>query len=260
MWLDKLEKRFGNYAIPRLINIIICGNICVWFFLGTQRDALQRLMLDRRLVASGEIWRLVTHLLVPPTQSVIWLFFFLYLLWIYGNALEREWGAFRFNVFYFSGAVLTTIGGLLFQGGQGTLGGVYLSATVFFAFATLFPNFELLLFFILPVKIKWLALLSAGIFAVQFIEGTGAVRAVILLSLGNYLLFFGRPFLETFTYRRRREQFRSSMASTTSGAFHRCASCDRTEKDDNELEFRVCTDCEGGREYCLEHLNTHEHV
>lgn len=254
--LDWLEKRLGNYAVPRLINLVVMVNTAFYLMAMANPRQAQRFLLDRDAVMAGEVWRLFTHVVAAQPIAPIWMFFEMYLLWLFGNALEQEWGAFKLNVFYFSGAIATTIAGLAVGGAS--MGSIWVNTSVFLAFATLFPDFELLLFFILPVKVKWLALITTGLYAIRMIEGPWVVRAMVLAGVANYLLFFWRPFFDNLRHRNRRERFRRQVAAAAPETFHRCTACGKTEKDDPKLEFRVCTDCEGGQEYCLEHLD-HAH-
>lgn len=255
--VDWLEKRFSKYAIPRLINLIAILNAFFYLMSMMHGDQamMQRYGLERNAVLQGEVWRLVTHVVLFPQMNPLFMLFAIYLLWLYGTALEQDWGSFRFNLFYFTGVLATTIGGLL--GGGATSGCVALNTSIFLAFAALWPNFELLLFFLIPVKVKWLAWITFGFYGLTLINGPTTTKLVILASLANYGLFFWRDFYHAMSDRSRREQFQAQMAAERSASFHLCVVCQRTEKDDNRLEFRVCTDC--GNEYCMEHLDHHDH-
>lgn len=252
-WLDKLERSFGHIAVPGLMRIIVVLNAAVFVLLRFNGDWDRALVLDPNLVLRGEVWRLVTYLFLPTTDSAICLAFALYLLWIMGDGLEQEWGAFRLNVFYLCGMIATTV--VAFFITRSSVTNAFLNLSIFLAFATVLPDFELLLFFILPVKVKWLGLLSVAFIGVVVMFASYPANLVPVVSLGNYLLFFGPQLFRTaMTNRedmRRRARFEAASLDNGSEAWHRCVICGKTELDDPELEFRVAED---DREYCAAHL------
>jgi hypothetical protein len=222
---------------------------------------LNKLVLIPQLVMQGEVWRLLTFIFIPPTFSMLWLVFALYFYYMIGTSLENEWGTFKFNVYYFTG-VLAIIAGSLLSGIAGT--SYYLNLTMFLAFASIFPNYEILVFFVLPVKMKYLAWLDAALLGYSFITGTAADRVMIIASILNFLLFFGKD-LYLWVKSRGRAQYKKTAYKAKAGAgkvltVHRCEICGRSEWDDKNLEFRYCVDCEGDHEYCMEHLGTHQHI
>ena len=181
--------------------------------------------------------------------------------------LERTWGAFRFNVYFFMGVlghVLAALVGYLVFGQRWILTTVYLNFSLFFAFAAVYPNLEFLLFMVLPVKAKVLAIVDGIFFAYSFLMGNMADRCAIVLSLANFLVFFlmtrntGR--VSPREIRRRQEFKRQAKIIPKGGTRHRCAVCGRTEADGEDLEFRYCSKCAGNLEYCQDHLYTHRHV
>jgi membrane associated rhomboid family serine protease len=252
-WLDKLERRFGHIAVPGLIRIVVVLNVVVFILLLTSGGLVHALVLDPERILRGEVWRLVTYLFLPPTKDPIFLLFALYLLWIMGDGLEQEWGAFRLNVFYFCGMIATTL--VAFFVTRSSVTNAFLNLSVFLAFATVLPDFELLLFFILPVKVKWLGLLSGAFLGVVVMFASYPANLVPIVSLGNYLLFFGPQFFRTAAANRedmrRRARFEAASHAGPLETMHRCVVCGRTEVDDPELEFRVAED---EREYCMAHL------
>lgn len=193
-WLNRLDRKIGRFAIPHLM-ILLSGvmlGIYVWDFLMPEYGIISLLYLDLNLVAQGQVWRLITFLFLPPDTSVLWILFSLYFYCLIGNSLENEWGAFRFNVFYLfgmAGAILAA----LFTGGVGT--NVYLNLSLFLAFAAIYPEFKVMVFFILPIKIKYLALLDLLFLLVMLVLGGWNIRISILMSFLNVLLFFGGDFL-----------------------------------------------------------------
>jgi len=220
---------------------------------------LSKLVLVPSLVLKGEVWRLVTFLFIPPTTSPMWVLFTLYFYYMIGSALEHEWGSYRFTVYYFVGAA-ATIAAAFLTGSIFT--GAYLNLSLIFAFAYLYPNFQLLIFFFIPVKIKYLAIFYAVSLVLAFWADPVAGLITIGSSVLNFILFFGKDIVLRLKTGRRayynRRSFESKIPKDV--IIHRCSVCGRTEKDDKTLEFRYCVDCDGDYEYCMDHLYTHEHV
>ena len=263
-WLNKMEKKFGKYSIRNLMLYITALNGVVFLLsrvlANTTEGSLfmMKLMLIPPLVREGEIWRLVTFLFIPPTNSPIWLLFALYFYYMIGSTLEHEWGSFKFNIYYLIG-ILGTIGAA-FLGGIGSA--MFLNFSLLFAFSYLFPNYQIMIFFIIPVKMKYLSLAYLALLIFTFWSSPLFGLITILGSTINFLLFFGKDIaLRLATGRKiyyNHRSFESKIPRVI--VIHRCAICGKTEKDDRNLEFRYCVDCDGDYEYCMEHLHTHEHV
>src|SRR5436190_15019623 len=187
--LARLERTLGRFAIERLTTYIV-GGMCIVFVLSYFRpEFLDFLTLDGR--ALRQPWRFVSYLFIPPDVfggSIFWVLFSLYWTWLIGTNLENEWGAFKLNVFYLIGMIGTTIAAVVTGDAQGNL---FINTSLFFAFATIFPNYEILLFFIIPIRVKWLALLTLGGLVLLFIIGGIGTKVAIVVSFANYLMFFG---------------------------------------------------------------------
>ncbi|MFH1724481.1 MAG: hypothetical protein ABII00_07655 [Elusimicrobiota bacterium] len=196
-WIDRLERRFGEWGIPNLALFIVGMNAGIWVLTRAKPEFARLLPLEPALVFEGQVWRLFTFIFIPPRLSPLWLFFWLYLLYIYAQALENEWGEFRFNLFYGIGAAATAAVSLILGVG---LSNVPLNTTIFLSFAALYPDFELLLFFILPVKVKWLAWLAWAGIAWGFAAGGWVTRLALAAGLLNYAVFFGRRHLEAIQH------------------------------------------------------------
>jgi len=258
--LGKLERKLGRYAIQNLMAYIVGLNLLVYLlsYAYPQSRALGMLTLDPGLVLDGQVWRLVTFVFIPPAASVLWILIILYFYYIVGTGLEHEWGSFRFNVYYLAGMV--GIVAAAFIVGQGTTA-LYLNLSLFLAFAYIYPDYEILLFFIIPVKVKYLAWLNWAFFAFTVITAPLPLKAAAIVSVANYFLFFGKDVVANIKNRessyRRRRPFK---AQTQKGTVHKCAVCGITERDDRTMEFRYCSTCEGDYEYCMTHLKAHEHV
>lgn len=190
-WIDKLDRKFGRHAISHLMYGISAVMLLVYFAnLLTRGAVYQLLAFNRSLIFSGQIWRAITFLILPPNNSPIWILFSLYFYCLIGNGLEQEWGSFRFNLFYLIGALGAIISGFL----TGYAVNDYLNFSMFLAFAAIYPNFQILVFFVLPVQVKYLAILDVIFYAFSFISGTFSTRIAILMALLNVILFFGSDF------------------------------------------------------------------
>ena len=286
------ERKFGKYAIKNLsLVLIICyafGYLFEWIY----PDFLHFLYLNPyKIIFRGQIWRLVTWLVVPPSGFDFFTLLMLYFYYSIGTTLERTWGTYRYNVYIFSGAIFTILGAFLLLGytmlfqtdvftalGEdyftivsGMFSTYYVNMSIFLAFAATFPNMQVLLFFILPIKVKVLGIIYGAILIYQFIVGYGtnlavlnvANRFVIAASLMNFIVFFltsrGKIRM-TPKQVKRRQEFRREVKKSVKITRHKCAICGRTEETNPELEFRFCSKCDGNYEYCQDHLFTHTHV
>ncbi len=191
--LNRLERKFGNFGIPNLMTLIVFftavayfGNYLVDPDAGFSLSSL--LYFDRDAIFRGEVWRIITFAFIPPASSPIFIAFSLYLDWIIGSTLEKHWGTFRFNVYYFMGMLGNIIAGLI----TGYATNDYLNMSLFFAFAMLYADFQILLFFVLPLRVIWLAWLEAALLCINFLTTGWQGRIVILVSIANFLLFFGK--------------------------------------------------------------------
>lgn len=221
-WLYKLEYKYGRRAIPGLMKIIAIGQLVVFAlsFLLPKYNIIGLINLTRAGLLSGQVWRLVTFLFVPPQMSLFFTLISLYFYYFVGSALERAWGAFMFNAYYFIGALGALAAALI----TGMGSNYYLNMSLFFAFAILYPDFEFLLFFVLPVKVKYLALLDAALFAWALITGTWAQRAAVIASLVNLIIFFGgnltRYIKQQAAYAKTRRNFREQSSRWNNNRFN----------------------------------------
>ncbi|MBZ0097460.1 MAG: rhomboid family intramembrane serine protease, partial [Taibaiella sp.] len=188
-WLDKLEKRFRHFGVRGLMNYIIGLNAIVFFMIKVAPAFLYIIALIPELVIKGEVWRLVTYLFIPPASSPILLIFVLYFYYMIGSSLEHEWGTFKFNVYYLIGMIGTTAA-VFITGGIAT--SVYLNLSLFLAFAYIFPNYQILLFFFFPIKVKYLAYLDAAFIIYSILTERLPGKVAAIVSIMNFLLFFGK--------------------------------------------------------------------
>lgn len=275
--INTLENKVGHHAIPGLVNIIAGCQVAVWILLKFQPDFGQWLALNKALLLHGEVWRLVTFVFLPGHTNPIWMLVAVMLLLTVGQTLERAWGAFRVNLYVLGGIVFAAMGVLLQQqwtiddllrnaGAEGSLGNdvleqlrrtpdvgamcsLWFGMSIFFAFACVVPNYEILLFMILPLKVKYIAMLGGAKLLLDFID-SGPVRVPMFFSLLNFFIACGPIWWRNFTQHAkvagRRARFESAQLPSGS-FFHKCASCGKTEVDNPSLEFRVAAD---GEEYC----------
>lgn len=209
-WLDRLERHFHWLTIPQFPLFIATANGLIYLMAQFEPRFVQQLVLDPMAVRAGEWWRVFTFLFVPPMMNPIFLVFWLLLLYQFAQALENAWGEFRFFFFYFIGAAATALAALTVL--NEPLENVSLNTSLFLAFATLYPDFELLLFFFIPLKVKWLAWFIWLTVALSLIAGSFTKRVEIGASLSNYMLFFGADIWRTVCLRwevyRNRKRFR----------------------------------------------------
>lgn len=263
-WLDHIERRFRRFAIPNLTGFLAGFQAALWLLIqilpgqAAKGAILEGFLLIPDKVLAGEVWRLATFLFLPSGVGLLSIFC-IYLFWLMGTALEGQWGTVRYN-FYVLIAALTTIAAafLLPNGGPAT--NMFIGSSVFLAFAYLYPDFTLSIYFILPIRIKWLALLTWIGYGFVLIEGDWPSRAYILASICNFLLFFGRDIFHRMRYGK--HTMETAFRKVTEGRkpFHTCAICGLTEHDEPQEDFRICSKCDASTfEYCSQHLRNHEH-
>jgi hypothetical protein len=257
--LARLERRFGPYAIPNLILYVVGGMALVWALSITRPEAYERLRLDMDAVRHGQVWRLVTFLFLPKASGY-WMLISLYFTWWVGSSLEEHWGAFKFNVYYFVGMLGTIVAAAI----AGPQSNFYLNASMLLAFAALFPDYTIYLFFVIPLRVKWLGLLTAAFIAYRGATAIDwATRAAIVAALGNYFLFFGGHWWGVLRSRSRAAQQsgrRAEFRTSEGTAFGQrvCALCGAREADGADIRVCSCEKCGGQpRTLCLEHARKH---
>jgi hypothetical protein len=264
--LARLERRYGRFAIHNLAYWLVGLTGLVFLLALAKPEFIRALLFDPVLVFRGhQYWRIFTFLFIPDSTSVIWIIFELWMSWLVISSLEGAWGPLKLNLYYVIGAVGTIIVAFIQSRGVSNW---YLNTSLFLAFATLFPDYQLLLFFF-PVRVKWLGLLSGGMLAYAAFKGTNTERLAIAVAMANYLIFFGghlyrhaREMGSVAGRAKKRAEFQPDPAvrPTSSRPARKCALCDRTD-DEEGADLRVCTCQEvcGGKPtvYCLEHARSH---
>lgn len=260
--LDRLERIFGRFAVPNLSLYLVIGQVFV--LLTRMLNLIDGDLLVYAPVAlmHGEWWRPFTFLFLTPLPSgafgYVFAVFGWYLFYLMGNALESYWGVFRFNVYLLMSTFLTVA--LAFLAPQYAVTNLYILGSVFLAFAFLNPDFELLLFFVLPLKIKWLALLTWVFYVWQFAVGGLALRLQIIGPVVTFLAFFGGQLVQTVKQGRRVATQRATRAKEQAQPRHVCHVCGKTDISHPDLDFRYCSKCAGDQCYCPEHIQNHAHV
>ncbi|HEX4130576.1 MAG TPA: hypothetical protein VHZ24_11060 [Pirellulales bacterium] len=253
--LRYLEQKLRPWAIPNLTLGLIAVQVAAYAFESISPNGVARLALVPDRVLAGEVWRLVTFLAVPPLTNLIFAFFFWYIFYMMGTALEQTWGALRYNLYLLIGYVATVAAALAHPAAPATNGFLY--ASMFLAFAWEYPDFEFYIFFILPIKVRWLALLQWIGYAFAVFGGDW----LVLASVVNFFVFFGRQIVDRIrTGRRRMATQAQRLVPANKEPFHRCLVCGITDQTNPEMEFRYCSKCYGTCGYCSRHLHAHEHL
>ena len=290
MWMDKLERKIGRFAIPHLMRYIVFGNVAVLLISMFQPSFVNTLVLAPEPVLNGQIWRLISFIFIPPSgYNIFFVLISLYCYYWIADTLEKMCGAFRFNVYYLGGMLLTIITTFITNGiGIPT----YINQFLFITLASVVPETPILLMYIFPMKAKWAAIVSGVFLAYDFFT-VGAylpvIRYLMLAALINYILFFLPSFIARQKNKRRRQAYERMSAPRqpkaqrrvawqeqpkarphaekeekgkiiTGVPFHRCHVCGITDVDDPNMTFRYCSQCNGNYEYCENHLHNHEHV
>lgn len=279
-WLDRFCYKHPRFGIPNLMKFIVIGNVLIYLLdMFSNGYASLLFMFYPSAVLHGEVWRLITFLFIPmngfnPNDmfSILWFAMATLFYYYIGNALERQWGSTRFTVFYFLGAILNLIIGFAFQT---SVTMYYVNMSMFFAFATLYPEMQVLLYGILPLKVKWLAWVDAALFLFDIIRylmlGAWGYALIPVVAILNYFIFFWDDLMEIFrrktgrmAYRTRPQTINFKKAQKEvqqrKGYLHKCAVCGITDADDPNMEFRYCSKCNGYYCYCMNHINNHVHV
>lgn len=273
-WIDKMERKFGRYAIHNLTIFLVAIYAAGYFATLCVPKILLYFTLEPGLIMQGQIWRLISWMMVPYGGNIFIELLVMYMFYNLGRTLENVWGAFRYNLYILSGIIFNIAGAFILYAYAGGIVGYgilfspyYMYMSLFLACAVIMPEMEFLIYFMIPVKIKWLAIFDVVLLVIEAIRGGMAIRIVIVASLLNFILFFlGNRRMQPYTPKQmvRKKKFQKEIKRPVNqyegGARHKCAVCGRTELDDPNLEFRYCSRCNGNYEYCQDHLFTHEHV
>lgn len=268
--LDKLQRKFGRFAIPNLTLVIIAGQVFFYLLNYTNPEILGnafapdgefahgKIDLVPSLVMAGQLWRLVTFIFTPPLAHPIFMIFAWYIFFLMGTALESTWGSFRYNLFLLIAYLATVVAAFTVPAAPATT--IFIGGSVFLAFAYMFPDFKLFIFFVLPVKIKWLAMLTWFMYLMVVINGNPHEIGLLVASLLNYFLFFGRDIVFRVRTGHRRMRSRAKHVARQNTPRHCCRICGKNNLTHPDMDFRYCSQCMDASCYCEEHLRNHEHV
>ena len=272
--VDLFCYKHPNFGIPNLMLYVVVGNVIVWLFSFFAPEIIFWLAFSPMDILRGEVWRLVTFIIIPESTSILALIFF-YFYYMIGRTVEAQWGPGKFTIYFFTGVLLTVIFGFIVYFAFHTnvaVSAQFIYLSLFFTFATLYPDMQVLLFFIIPIKIKWLAILDALFFAYSIVTTSFPVNLLPVVAVLNYLLFCGgwlydairrllggtkqqRQNTVNFKNAVRRIQYEQQQKPYT----RKCEICGRTDTEYPDLEFRYCSRCAGYHCFCMDHINNHKH-
>ena len=287
--MKNLRRKFELYCyknrskgIPNLMLYIALGSAVVYVMSQISGNYFLYYLLcfDRNLILQGQVWRLITYPLTYNAGNILLTAVALLCYYSLGRAMENIWGTLRFNLYYLSGVVMMDIYCMLFGG---TADVVYLNMSLFLAYATLFPDAQFLLFFIIPIKAWIFALIDLVMVLIGLFTYAFPYNLFSIISLANYFLFFGKDVLNVIPMSWRANaarlfhkkppvqkkakvirfdagSYEASQASGKAPYTHKCTVCGRTDVSDPDLEFRYCSKCKGYYCYCQDHINNHTHI
>lgn len=267
-FVEKFSYEHPRFGIPGLMKYVAIANIVFWLVGMVNPVLANYLVFSPYHILHGQVWRLATFALMPAGSGVLTFIAVYFYYWI-GSTLEQYWGTPQFNIYFFSGIILTVLYGFIIYFATGINIGVtaeYVYLSMFFSFAALFPDMQVLLFFIIPVKMKWLALVDAIFFVLSVVTSSFPVNLLPVVAILNFFIFCGgdllraiprRPSANTVNFRRESQRIRREQSDKLYN--HKCAVCGRTDTDHPELEFRYCSRCAGYHCFCQDHINNHIH-
>lgn len=276
--IDRFCFKHPNFGIPNLMLYIVIGNAAVFLFsmMDTTNKFMYYLYFNPALIMEGQIWRLITFIFVPTSSSILWEAIALYFYYSIGGSLERFWGYGKFTLYYLGGIAGTILYGALYAIFSGTSNAYFLdfdatfiNLSLFLAFAAINPDAYFLIFFILPVKAKYLAIVTVIPTVLAVFINPFPVNLLPVIALANFIIFCGGFIWDgTRTFRAanskqavnfRRAAKKAEQEEINRGYRHKCSVCGKTDADYPNLEFRYCSRCNGYHCFCEEHINNHVH-
>ena len=270
--MNRIERfcyEHPNFGIRNLMMYVSIANVAFWVLGAINRPFLSYLSFDAAAILHGQVWRLVTFMLYPPSTGLLAFIAFYFYYWI-GSTLEQYWGSGQFTIYFFSGVILTILYGFLIYfvtGSNVRLDSQYIYLSMFFSFAALFPDMQVLFMYIIPIKMKYLSILDAVFFVLAVITNPFPVNLLPVVAVLNFFIFCGGDLLRhirpnrasqsTVNFRRESRRIRREQQSKL--YTHKCAVCGRTDADYPNLEFRYCSRCQGYHCFCIDHINNHIH-
>ena len=266
--IDRFCYKHPNFGIPNLMRYLTIANVVFWILGMANSVLLSYLRFDAGLILRGQIWRLVTFMVYPPSMGLLAFLVFYFYYWM-GSTLEQVWGTAHFNVYLLIGWALTVIYGFMvyFIGGlRIPIDAQYLYLSMFFSYAALFPDQTVLLFFFIPIKMKYMALIDAVYVLAAVITNPFPVNLLPVVAVLNFFIFFSGTLIQkipkkgnssTINFRKASRKIQKEEREKL--YHHKCAVCGRTDTDYPGLEFRYCSRCAGYHCFCIDHINNHIH-
>lgn len=239
-YLETFEKKYGNFSFPYLLQILIFGQILVFGAVKAGYVYPQQLVMNSRAVMAGEVWRLLTFMVVPLDMDLIWFAIGAYITYLIGGSLERQWGEFRFSLYVGLGWLATVLISWLIPTAAVTNSFIMGSLTL--AFARLFPDVQFLIFFIIPVKVKYIGYLIWGVYGLTVLTQPIGVKLQVLAGVLPFFIFFGPELIAMVKDRQRTKAFREKTRINPEDAFHTCSVCGATDKTHPDRAFRYSSD------------------
>ena len=266
--IEEFCRTHPGFGIPNLMRYIVIANAVFWV-MGVINPVLMNYMLfNPALILRGQIWRLISFVFIPPSTGVLAFIAFYFYYWI-GSTLEQQWGTGQFTIYFFTGVILTILYGFLIYfitGRSVSLSSTYIFLSMFFSFAALFPDMQVLFMFIIPVKMKYLALVDAAFFLLSVFTTPFPENLLPVVAVLNFLIFCGGELKNLLPRRQskstinfKRESARIRREESKKLYTHKCAVCGRTDTEYPNLEFRYCSRCVGYHCFCADHINNHIH-
>lgn len=269
--IDKFCYTHPDFGIPHLIKYITIANVILWLLSIVNTRILVYMTFNPRFILQGQIWRIISFIFIPPSSGALALiaFYFYYLI---GTTLEQQWGTPKFTIYFFTGVILTILYGFLMYfvtGKSVNITAEYIFLSMFFSFAALYPDMQVLLFFIIPIKMKLLAIVDAFLFVAGIFTNPFPVNLLPVVAVINVLIFCwddllallrihpARKSSTTINFKKASREIRKEQAANLYR--HKCAVCGRTDTEYPDLEFRYCSRCAGYHCFCEEHINSHVH-
>ena len=266
--IEEFCRKHPGFGIPNLMRYIVIANVVFWIMGAINPVLMNYMLFNPALILRGQIWRLISFVFIPPSTGVLAFIAFYFYYWI-GSTLEQQWGTGQFTIYFFPGVILTILYGFLIYfitGRSVSLSSTYIFLSMFFSFAALFPDMQVLFMFIIPVKMKYLALVDAAFFLLSVFTTPFPENLLPVVAVLNFLIFCGGELKNLLPRRQskstinfKRESARIRREESQKLYTHKCAVCGRTDADYPNLEFRYCSRCVGYHCFCADHINNHIH-
>lgn len=269
-FINSFCQKHPGFGLPHLIKYITFANVIMWVISMISPRFLSYMTFNPWYIMHGQVWRLISFAFIPPSTGLLAIIAF-YFYYFIGSTLEARWGTVRFNIYFLSGIVLTVLYGMIIYFAFGmivNLNAQYIYLSMFFSFAAMFPDTQVLLFFFIPIKMKWLGIIDAVFFVASIFSTPFPACLLPLVAVLNFFIFCGEDLLYAFGISKRRPastvSFKKASArirKEQAGNLyrHKCCVCGRTDADYPDLEFRFCSKCSGYHCFCVDHINNHIH-